>query len=478
MLRGRQGFVRLATVAALGLTCLAAAACSGPPDPLAGLTAKQVLTQAMANFKAARSLTVDGLISEPAAAGNVSGAPGMTLEGLVRGPVVNITVHMGIVPGKGCTGTAETLAKGSITFIAAGQEVYLKPDGAWWETNAGSGGTGISQFIGDRYLKESAAENGQSVTATCALTPLPGLGTPTGTVIKGQVTTVNGLRVLPLNGAHDDVLYVTDTTKPEIAGIFQPEPDSDGDYGNLTVRVGAPVALAAPSPGQAVDASDFGLASGSDGGGGSSANVGSTILARAYANLKAASSLTMTSTLNDASQGYPVDDVDLGLRPGQGCAGTVDYGPKGSIKLVVVDGTVYYDPDTTFWDANTGADAQAAMNLFNGKYIEVPESDSNGKPIAALCDISSDIGSLQPAGSVTVGKVTTLDGVRVLPLTDSNGAVVYVSDTGKLQIVQLTDPQQAGSGQPFGTLTFKVGAPVTLTPPPPSQVFDGSTVGL
>lgn len=139
----------------------------------------------------------------------------------------------------------------------------------------------------------------------------------------------------------DDVLYVTDTTKPEIAGIFQPEPDSDGDYGNLTVRVGAPVTLTAPPPGQAVDASDFGLA----GDGGPPANVGGTIVARAYANLKAAPTMTVTSTLNDASSGYPVDDVDLGVRAGQGCAGTVDYGPAGSIRLVVVDGAVYYAPD-------------------------------------------------------------------------------------------------------------------------------------
>ena len=473
MLRGRQGFVRLAAVAALGLTCLAAAACSGPPDPLAGLTAKQVLTQALANFKAAPSLTVDGLVSEPAAADNAPAAPGMTLEALVRGPMANITVHMGIVPGKGCTGTLETLANGSTTFVVADQEVYLKPDGAWWGTVAGSGGTGISQFIGDRYLKESAAESGQSVTDTCALNPLPDLGTSTETVVKGQVTTLNGIRVLPLDGTHDDVLYVTDTTKPEIAGIFQPEPDSNGDYDNLTVRVGAPVALAAPSPGQAVNASDFGLA----GDGGPPANVGSTIMARAYANLKAASTVTMTGNLIDVGPGYPVADVDLGLRPGQGCAGTVDYGSKGSIKLVVVDGTVYYDPDTAFWDANAGGDAQAATNLFNSRYIEVPESDSNGKPIAALCDISSDIGSLQ-TGSVTVGKVTTLDGVRVLPLTDSSGAVVDVSDTGKLQVVQITDPPQSGSDQPSGTLTFKVGAPVTLTPPPSSQIFEGSTIGL
>jgi hypothetical protein len=475
MLRGRQGFVRLASVAALGLTCLAAAACSGPPDPLAGLTAKQVLAQALANFKAAPSLTVDGLFSEPGAADNAPAAPGMTLEALVRGPVVNLTVHIGIVPGKGCTGTLDTLANGSTAFIVAGQEVYLKPDGAWWGTVAGSGGTGISQFIGDRYLKESAAESDQSVTDTCALNLPPGLDTPTGTVVKGQVTTLNGIRVLPLNGAHDDVLYVTDTTKPEIAGLFLPEPDSNGDYGNLTVRVGAPVALAAPTSRQAVDASDFGLA----GDGGLPASLGTTIAARAYANLKAAPTMTVTSTLNDASQGYPVDDVDLGFRGGQGCAGTVDYGLKGSIKFVVVDGAVYYDPDPAYWTTIGGeANAQAAMNLYNGRYIEVPESDSDGKPVSALCDISNDIGPLQPTGSATVGKVTTLDGVRVLSLTAPSGAVMYVSDTGKLQIVQITDPQQPGSDQPFGTITFRVGTPVTLTPPPPSQVFDGSTVGL
>jgi hypothetical protein len=475
MSRGRQGFVRLAAVAALGLTCLAAAACSGPQDPLVGLTAKQVLMQAMANFKAAPSLTIDGLISGPAAADNAPAAPGVTLEGLVRGPVVNSTVHLGIVRGKGCTGAVETLAKGSITFIAAGQENYLKPDGAWWDTIAGSGGTGISQLIGDRYLKESAAESGQSLTDTCDLIPLAGLGTSIGTVIKGQVTTLNGIRVLPLNGAHDDVLYVTDTTKPEIAGIFQPEPDGDGDYGNITVRVGAPVALAPPPPAQAVDASDFDLA----GDGSSSASLGSAILAHAYANLEAAPTMTLTSTLNDAVRGYPVDDVDLGFRAGQGCAGTVDYGSNGSIKLVVIDGAVYYAPDAAYWAALGGANAQASENLFNGRYVEVPENDitGNGK-VGALCDISNDIGPLPLTGSPTVGKVTTLDGVRVLPLTEPDGAVVYVSDTGRLQIVQITDPQQAGSDQPFGTTTFKVGTPVALTPPPPSQVFEGSTVGL
>jgi hypothetical protein len=474
VLRGRQGFIRMASVAALGATCLAATACSGPPDPLAGLTGKQVLAEALANFKAAPRLTIDGMISEPGGSDSVPATPSVTLDAVAREPDVNLTMHIGIVPGKGCTGTVETFAKGSVTFIATGDAVYLKPDSTWWGTVAGSGGTGVSQLLNDRYLKESTT-GGESVADACDVTQMPGLGSMTGTVTKGQVTTLNGVQVLPLDGAHDDVTYVTDTTKPEIAGLFQPKPDSDGDYGSLTVKVGAPVTLTAPSPGQAVDASDFGFTTGAGGATELSEGLGATLMTDALANTRAASSVTMSGTLSSSGQDYT---LDLGLKPGEGgCTGTVETGATGGYKLVVVDQTVYFAPDTTFWEAYGGANAAAAINLVNGRYLEGPESDSNFGSIAALCDLSTVLATPKPLGNITMGQVTTLDGVRVLPLTDSDGGVMYVSDTGKLEVVEMTQ-DKAKATSASGTLTFKVGAPVTLTAPPPSEVLEGSTLGL
>jgi hypothetical protein len=75
-----------------------------------------------------------------------------------------------------------------------------------------------------------------------------------------------------------------------------------------------------------------------------------------------------------------------------------------------------------------------------------------------------------------MGQVSTLDGIRVLPLRDSSGGVVYVSDTGRLEVVKVSQ-DQAGGGT-YGTFTFKVGAPVTLAAPPASQVLDASALGL
>ena len=98
---------------------------------------------------------------------------------------------------------------------------------------------------------------------------------------------------------------------------------------------------------------------------------------------------------------------------------------------------------------------------------------------ASLCDLSHTMTSnaLKAGESVTKGAFTTLGGVRVLPLKGSSGRnVVYVTDTSKPEIVEVFAPKGAPDGS--GKLTFSIGAPVTLTAPPASQVLDGSAIGM
>lgn len=464
MLRAGQPFLRVASVAALGVTCLAAAACSGPPDPLASLTGNQVLTEAVANFKAAQNMTVNGLVSQ-------SGT--------------NLVIHVGIAPGQGCTGTVENLVKGDIRFTETGQTLYLKPDDAWWTTVAGAEGTGVGQLVDGRYLK--APVSGMSAKANvCDVAQAVGTNATAGTVVKGQVTTLDGIRVLALNDRRGDTVDVTDTSEPQIAQISEPRPDREGYSGQLAVDVGARVTLTVPPSSQAVDASDFGITA-DTGAPDPLEDLSTTMLTQAYANLQAASSLTETGSGSESGQAY---SLHLGIKANRGCTGTVGYGADGSLKLVVIGSTVYFKPDAAFWRYSAGANATAAMNAVNGRYIEgSDESDSNLKAMAEVCSAYQNVGpsnpiagistaaKVSPLSGITMGRVTTLDGVRVLPLRDSTGAAVYLSDTGRLEVAEISQ-DKAGGGGSYGTFTFDVGAPVTVAAPPASQVLDGSTLGI
>jgi hypothetical protein len=54
--------------------------------------------------------------------------------------------------------------------------------------------------------------------------------------------------------------------------------------------------------------------------------------------------------------------------------------------------------------------------------------------------------------------------------------VLYVTDTSKPEIAEVVETKNTGDG--IGKITFSVGAPVTLTAPPASQVLNGSAVGM
>ncbi len=195
------------------------------------------------------------------------------------------------------------------------------------------------------------------------------------------------------------------------------------------------------------------------------------VATEALANLDAASSLTVAGTVNDSGKNAA---LNLGLKLGHGCAGTLwEGGEGGSVKIIMIGKTIYLDPDAQFWKSLDGSRASAIIALVDGRYIKISTSATAMAPMVSMCDLSKRLASEKVTETFTKGKLTTLGGTRVLPLVDpKEGGVLYVTDTSKPEIAEILDTKNTGDGT--GKLTFSVGAPVTLTAPPASQVIDGS----
>jgi hypothetical protein len=205
------------------------------------------------------------------------------------------------------------------------------------------------------------------------------------------------------------------------------------------------------------------------------------IQARALADLKDAPTATMDGTFVQSGQTF---SVDLAFKRGHGCGGTVGMGSQGSVKIIEIGKVVYLQPDKRFWTVNVGSGASA---LLGGRYIQTTTTDKSAAQLAGLCNLPKDFngsggsaalggGSSSSAVTVTKGPVTTLGGARVLELKDSDGSVAYVTESSKPELVQATAPKTSSDGAVL--IKFTVGNPVTLTPPPASQVINGSQYGF
>src|SRR5580693_8446215 len=112
--------------------------------------------------------------------------------------------------------------------------------------------------------------------------------------------------------------------------------------------------------------------------------AGNKVLTVATANAEAAASLTINGTVSQSGKSIT---IDLGIKRGQGCAGTVGVSGVGSMKLVLIGETLYMKPDTEFWKSVAGnaSNASAVIALLGDRYLKLP---ANAAGIAAVCDVS------------------------------------------------------------------------------------------
>jgi hypothetical protein len=196
------------------------------------------------------------------------------------------------------------------------------------------------------------------------------------------------------------------------------------------------------------------------------------VAAKATADLKSAPSFTIAGSGPDS--GHTVS-INLGLKDGKDCAGTISEGSQGGLALVVIGSTIWLKPDATFWQTQGGSEGAAVGKLLAGKYIEAPTSNSNASSLASICNADSLTSQMQMPTDVAKGPLTTVSGQKVLTLSDkAKDSTIYVTDTTSPQIVRVISKQPGNAGQ----FTITYGAPASVTAPPASQTVNGAQYGF
>jgi hypothetical protein len=212
----------VATFAAVGtVTPVAMAHASG--NPLAGLTADQIASKAIANLKAASSVRLTG-------SGKSSGQA--------------FTVSISLTP-KGCDGTIGIPKKGTFVLLAIGEKAWIQPSNQFWESE-GIPSSELS-LVSGKYIPFSGATAKALSGLDAFCTPkdfADDFAGPVIGLIKGATTTVGGQSAVEIKDAADSAFMdISLAAKPELLRL-----DAPGKANFLFSHYDAPVTLTAPSP--------------------------------------------------------------------------------------------------------------------------------------------------------------------------------------------------------------------------------------
>ena len=196
------------------------------------------------------------------------------------------------------------------------------------------------------------------------------------------------------------------------------------------------------------------------------------IATRATDDLKAVSSVHITGSGTDSGQTFTMN-LTLGAR---GCKGTLSIKGEGSFALLKIGKTVWIKPDNRFWKYAGGSSiTPAAMRILAGKIIKTSATGSSSLgSLGAICipsQFASAFGS--KLTGLVKGATTTIDGRPALQLKDTGDqGSAYVTISGPPEFLRLA----AGSTAKLDLTGYD--APMTLTPPPASEVLDGAKYGF
>jgi hypothetical protein len=157
------------------------------------------------------------------------------------------------------------------------------------------------------------------------------------------------------------------------------------------------------------------------------------------------------------SEGKPIS-LDMELVAGKGGKGRIAV--EGlSVDLIEVDKAVYIDGSTAFYTHLAGA---AAAQLLQGKWLKAPASSANFSSFSSLTDLGKLVGStLASHGTLSRAASATLNGQKVVGVTDAKGGTLYVATTGTPYPIEIVKGGASG-----GKIVFdRWNKPVTLAPP-------------
>jgi hypothetical protein len=180
------------------------------------------------------------------------------------------------------------------------------------------------------------------------------------------------------------------------------------------------------------------------------------ILAATKTAADAASSVHVSGSI--VSSGSPIT-LDMHLRAGKGGRGSLSENGL-AFQLIQTGGTVYIKGSPAFYKRIGGT---AAAQLLQGKWLKAAASSSDFASLSQLTDLRQLVDqTLANHGSLTKGQTTTVNGQKVVGLTDkTKGGTLYIAATGQPYPIEIT---KNGSGG--GKIIFDSwNEPVTVAPP-------------
>jgi hypothetical protein len=205
------GVVRTFASRAVGLACGAIVMCgavgaAGPAHAggslLAGLTADQIASKALADLEAASSVHVTGWAA-------VSGH--------------DVTFSLALTPG-GCQGTMGVPHQGTFVFVQAGVDAWVKPSDQFWQ----SLGVPRSELprVSGKWVARTPANANRIPGASTFCTPADvarGFGGPATGLVKEGSSTIAGQPAVDLKRTRDAAsLDVSIAARPEFLRIVDP----------------------------------------------------------------------------------------------------------------------------------------------------------------------------------------------------------------------------------------------------------------
>ncbi|MFC8593608.1 hypothetical protein [Streptomyces atroolivaceus] len=174
-----------------------------------------------------------------------------------------MTVDLSLDRDGNCVGGVDLgKDKGSVEIVKRGQDVWVKPDADFWENQVPIGGQTFEEILDGRYMKGSATDSRlRPVVEACDLDTFRELvtdntGTAGTTFTKGGVTTVDGIRTVPVTtvGHGQRITAYVDTGGEHHPVRITVRGDGSDAAVDLS-RFDKPVPAATPPPEQTVDVS-------------------------------------------------------------------------------------------------------------------------------------------------------------------------------------------------------------------------------
>jgi hypothetical protein len=231
-----------ATGTASGNASSSTASSSASPASTAkvtGAAATALITKAIANTKAAPSLTVVG--------SGVSSGSGSQ----------RVSFDLTLVQKAGCRGTIALSKTETFQLVETGGYVWLKPSNAYYTSLHIS--KAALALIGDKYIKvPTSNSNVTDVSKICSFSGLFGeLPTPTGTSYAATPTTYQGQSAYKVTqSGQPGYLYIINSSTPMLAKLA--EPTANGGVITFT-EYSVPLQVTAPSDAESIDGTQLGL---------------------------------------------------------------------------------------------------------------------------------------------------------------------------------------------------------------------------